>query len=988
MSTLVRFFVFSWLNILCLIFYFSNTYATQIFLNNPISNNSQTVNSELDNIDLVSKRVKPKPVITVGYEKGMGLVADMESYNAKGFGYDLLAKFGHFANVEFKFVEIKGSLIDAVKNGIVDIGGLYSKNPENEQELAFGNFPLQYTQYALTTRGENDYFYNDPQTINGKTVATFPENPGIAFLNKYLSENNISVKYVYGDVRTYTDLDADFYLLPSIKSTDDSFSSVLNLDLKQLFFFTRKGNEALMNYFDKKFLQFFIENIAFYDVLSQKYRGVDNDFRNRSLTKEEYILLKNHTYRVGYIDNHAPFQSVDMLGNIEGISVRVMNLLSKKYGFNIEYVPYNLENKMESPEDLDILISLVGDRHHIARFYNRTDAYAKNDLVITFQKNYPVLLLDKQSKSGLTKPLKVGVLNYITFRYNELNSKLPHAKIIHYSTSDELLSAFSNQEVDAIITTSAGGDSVVSSYISAKQQYALNIPLEMNFYISKELGVEYLEVFNTIINKIPAQAINAITVNELAKFAPIFGTEQFIKNNLNYFILFGVFLVVLGVGLVYIIRQRSAISSLAKDDITPLKSISQFSKEVDELLIKASPLEYELIMLDIDYFRLINNYYGTDRGTEVIKAMAEALIDAYKGTKVILSRRIAEQFVVFKKISTGRKIEEVINTFVEPRIKSIIGSGYSLKMSIGSCKNTQKDKKVNSLFDNATVAKLKAKKIHKTSFLEFNDEMRQEANVMLDIIYRMEPAIKNKEFKVHYQPKIDFNSLKIMGAEALTRWIPPIGNPIYPNDFIPVMEKNGFISQLELYVFEEVCSFIQKNSNQIKIPKIAVNVSLITLTNAQLIKEIVKILKDYKIHPTQIEIEITESAIGDFEEVLPIIIKILHKVGFTVAMDDFGAGNSSLNRLSVINVDVLKLDKAFIDFHDEAPRGYAVVKQMIELAKQLDMKVVAEGIEKKEQAKWLKEMNCDIAQGFYFAKVLNESDFVNLLMDNKQYSLT
>ncbi len=928
-----------------------------------------------------------RPHITVGYENGMGLIADYDSFNAKGYGYDLLIKLGQYAGVDFEFVEVEGSLIEAVQSGLVDIGGLYSHSAERAEEIYFGNVPVHTVQFSLSTKGENDYYYDDPSTINGKTVAVYEDNPAIALLDAYLAENNISVEYVYGDLQNFTELDTDFYLLPSIVRSITDFHSVLNLDLRYLYFFSSRENEELMHYLDEELRKLFIENASFQAYLHDKYRLFGNEFQNRSLTREEATLLEGQTFRVGYIDNHAPYQSSGLLGDPEGISVEFMNHLAEEYNFTIEYVPYNLDNNLNVNEDIDILLSLVGERDYISEFYNTSDPYYEIDLIIALQESFEENALLEEFEYGLPQNANVGMLNYIAFKYINFFNKFPTAQLVQFSSTNALFDAFKTQEIDALIATSLGGDSVASNVTNGKHQYSLNASLEMELQIAKDLGEEYLEIFNVIINKEPESTIDSIVVNQMAEYAPTFGTEQFIRNNLNYIITAAIVLAIMIIAFVLLIRYRSTIAVLAKDDVTPLHSLSHFTALVNEKLSKAKIGEYELILLDIDYFRMINTYYGIEKGTEVIITMADALTDAFKKDDVILARRIAEQFLIFKKTSTDKTIKEVVNAYIIPRITTIVGEGYSLYLSIGYCKNIAKDEKMNSMLDNASLAHNKAKKTHTTSFEEFTEQMRDEANKTLDIIYRMEHAIQNKEFKVHFQPKIDFQNLKIIGAEALCRWIPPIGDPVYPNDFIPIMEKNGFISQLEMYVFEEVCNILQKNKNVVDIPKIAINISPITLSKASLIKKFIEILKLYKVNPSRIEIEITESTIADFEKDLPTIIKILHKIGFTVAMDDFGVGNSSLNRLSIIEVDVLKLDKVFLDFHEDAPRGSMVVEQIINLAKQLDMKVVAEGIEGKNQGIWLKSIGCDMAQGYYFAKVLDENAFIKLLLENKQYTL-
>ncbi len=941
------------------------------------------IHDELSSIPLIRKNTQV-PIILVGYEKGISIVTDINSYGNKGYGYDLLTKFSHFADIEFQFVEIEGSLFDAVNNGLVDIGGLYAKTPEREAMLSFGNTPVDFSQYSLVTKGRQDFYYADPKAIDGKVVATYPGCPGITVFDAFLKENNISVKYIFDDVRNFIDLEADFYIYASdiMKSTD--LHTVLNLRFEDLFFFSAKNNKALMDFFDKHFKQFFTENMSFTEKLKEKYRLLDNEFKNRTLTRDEAEMIKGKTFRVGYIENHAPFQSKDVYGNPQGISVEVLELLMEQFDFTVEYFPYTTDTALPFSENFDLLISVIGERNHIAKFYDATDAYESVELMITFAKSEKPPPLRKLSAGQALKNRKIGVLNYITFPQQAFFRRFPNAQIFHYPNADKLFEALQTGEISAMITTQAGSDSVAHS--QGGHRAVLHLPLELKFHVSKNLGPRYLEIFNLMVGKLSAQDVYAIVVDETAKFLPIFGSRQFFRENVYYFLAAGLSIVCIVAGLIILVRQRSTINVLAKDDVTPLISLSKFYKDADKILQKSTANTYELIMLDIDYFRLINNYYGMEKGTEVIKTMAQALLDCYNEKDTIIVRRVAEQFLVFKKVGQGKSAKEAIGAYVVPKIKTVIGDVYPLKMSIGSSKNLAGEKKISSLIDNATVAMRKAKKVHKTSFYEFDEEMLKKTNTQMDIIYRMEHALKNREFIVHYQPKIALQSLNIVGAKALVRWIPPIGESFYPETFIPIMEENGFISQLEIYVFEEICRLIQKNINK-KAYKIMMNVSPITLSQTKILNQVIEIIKKYNIQPSQIEIEITESAVGDFEESLPLIIKILHKVGFTVTMNYFSASNSSLNRLKTLEVDVVKFDEIFINSHCNTPHGRLVLEQTISLAKQLGLKTLATGIEHKEQAKDLREMFCDIAQGDYFSKVLQEADFVHLLTKDKNHSL-
>ncbi len=255
----------------------------------------------------------------------------------------------------------------------------------------------------------------------------------------------------------------------------------------------------------------------------------------------------------------------------------------------------------------------------------------------------------------------------------------------------------------------------------------------------------------------------------------------------------------------------------------------------------------------------------------------------------------------------------------------------------------------------------------------------------IDVTLKMEQALKDKEFVVVYQPKIDFKTLKIGGAEALVRWRPKGKDQIFPDSFIPVFEENGFIFQLDMYVLEEVCKCIGTNCRRMEIPRISVNLSAHSILDDNIAVRIKDILFHHGVKTDEIELEVTESAILSDESKFITKIKELKRMGLFISLDDFGAGVSSLNRLSAIEADVLKLDKAFFDVKDSYGKTNIVVADVIAMAKHLNMKVVAEGVETLAQAKWLRDIDCDYAQGYYFERPVDKEVFIGLLLHKKTY---
>ncbi len=293
----------------------------------------------------------------------------------------------------------------------------------------------------------------------------------------------------------------------------------------------------------------------------------------------------------------------------------------------------------------------------------------------------------------------------------------------------------------------------------------------------------------------------------------------------------------------------------------------------------------------------------------------------------------------------------------------------------------------STIIGQADNARVQGKNEHKTTFITFDEKMQKFYEERVNVTFRMEQALKNREFTVVYQPKIDFKTLEVGGAEALVRWFPKLGNTIFPDQFIPVFEANGFIEFLDLYVLEDVCKFIRSNYRTMSIPRISVNLSANTILADNIVARVTDIVSTYSIRPDEIELEITESAVEGDTEKFMLRVKQLREMGYPIAIDDFGAGVSSLNRLSAIEADVLKLDKAFFDLKDQGGKSAVVVTNVIAMAKELKMKVVAEGVETYAQALWLRKIDCDYAQGYYFERPISENDFKALLESKKVFSI-
>ena len=429
------------------------------------------------------------------------------------------------------------------------------------------------------------------------------------------------------------------------------------------------------------------------------------------------------------------------------------------------------------------------------------------------------------------------------------------------------------------------------------------------------------------------------------------------------------------------------------DPFTELGNYYYFCKEGNKFIQKNTAPKYILI-LDIEKFRAFNSYYGHDKGRELIIQLAKRLVQILKNYNNIICRFTNDIFAIL--IETNERINIIAdNLFGSLRHIEVNGEIYNIYPIIGIYK-IKNDENILLAIDKAMTAHDEIIGDYSKKYNMYSEETEKVILEEQQIETIMEEALENGEFKVFYQPKVDLKTNNVISCEALVRWFRE-GKFISPNRFIPLFEKNRFIIKLDKYIFKKACEDIQyinkllkekdclKNYNH-KNPHnqsftynsfitASINISKEHFAYDNFIQEYYDMVKQTNVPRELIELEITESASVYKGINLKQITKDMKQKGFTIALDDFGTGYSSLNMLQDLSIDVLKIDKSFIDRIGESN----LVKYIINMAKDFNIKTVAEGVETKEQIDILKNMGCDMAQGYYYAKPLSREDFVEYL---------
>lgn len=419
------------------------------------------------------------------------------------------------------------------------------------------------------------------------------------------------------------------------------------------------------------------------------------------------------------------------------------------------------------------------------------------------------------------------------------------------------------------------------------------------------------------------------------------------------------------------------------DALTSLPNRIQFKRRLEEQMNQGKPLC--IVFIDLDDFKIVNDTLGHSIGDLVLVKVAE-LLKIIIGKKGLLSRMGGDEFIAYidqyKEISEVEEIlSRIYQVFQNPI--QVDDHFFMVSFSAGIAFYPEDGITADEIIGNADTAMYAAKESGKNVYQVCTPQIKEEIAHKSKLISNLQNAIQNGELELHYQPQVALESSNIMGFEALIRWNSPVLGNVSPGVFIPIAESHGIIGDLGDWVLEEVCRQIRRwQKVGLTFGQIGVNVSVQQLKETNFVEKVKVLLERYEILPEYLEFEVTESAaMSERYSAIDTLVS-LREMGIEIAIDDFGSDYSSLRRLKELPIDRLKIDQAFIKDLTEDPKNLAILKAIISLAKDLELKLIAEGVETLEQIDLLKQYSCDAVQGYYFYKPLNAKMCTILLAEN------
>jgi diguanylate cyclase (GGDEF)-like protein len=909
----------------------------------------------------------------------------------RGMAYEYQQKL--VAYTGWRYVYVEGTwpeLFQMLMEGDIDMLGDVSYTKERAENILYPGVPMGSESYYIFVRsGNTEMTLEDMSSFNGKIFAVdsgtvmetltreWAENNGVEIDIRPLTEHSVDESLAMlenGEIDAYVTIDS--------YGDRQSCTPLCMVGSSDYYFAVSKDRPDLLNELNSALTNIQNEDPYYNQRLLQKYIWSANT--NAYLTENELAWLSEHgPIRVGYRDNYTPFCTEDdgkLIGALGDFLAGGSTILKNA---EIEFEPIAYANTGESLEalqkgEVDVVFPINLSPYDMENMeLLSTEALMHTEIYAVVKPGNPKDIFNDE---GVKAALLEGNVNFDIF----VQDFYPQWTIEHKPNLEECYGAVARGDVDC---------AMVNGYRINKNDrlrrrnklVLLATGRDMDFALAVNKGDNDLYA---IINKIINLTDEAKVETDLSRYAGAtekITMEDYLYDNAPTAIAISVFIVllILFLMLAKIHSDRQAterqrlISATELDPLTKLYTRNFFFEYATRMHNENPEQKMDAIVINIEQFHVINAIYGWDYGNKVLKALGDgikAYLEDYSG---IACRSQADRFDVYCTHSDDYGV-------VYDRLQSSLdefSENVSIHIRVGIMPYSP-DLGAVELFDRARTACGMVKGGRYSRLMVFSEEMREREILEQRLISDLKRALDQREFLVYYQPKynVQVDPPVLQGAEALVRWKHYEIGMISPGEFITLFEKHGLIGMVDKYVWQEAARQIGewKKKYGISLP-VSVNLSRIDIFEPNLIKTIDAILAQNNLARDEIHLEVTESAYTEETDQIIGVVKHMRELGFVIEMDDFGTGYSSLNMLSAMPVDILKLDKSFIDNIEKTggteEKDIRLVELILDIAKSLKLKVVAEGVENEKQLNFLKNHGCEMVQGYYFSPPLPADEF-------------
>lgn len=728
-------------------------------------------------------------------------------------------------------------------------------------------------------------------------------------------------------------------------------------------------------------------------MIAQVFLGL-----NGSVFAEE-----DKVYKFAGDNNHPPYEYLNKKGEFVGFNIDILEVIAKDQNINVEIIPMEWDKAVTSLEkgNIDGIIGMSKSREREKLFKFISPNLIVDQVIFSGSENVAINTLED------LEGLKVAY--QLNDRNEEYISKIPNIIPVPKDDQESALLALSNKEVDAVL-----GTNLVGIYYLQKNNLINDIQVVGEAINSSEYGIVVTKENEELYKKLEKGLINIKTNKTYDKIYSKWFREsrvtiyEIIKSNkLETTVIVGAIVIMI----LFLTRYNSILKKRVKnrtkeieraneelfqqqkeiyklayyDPVTSLPNRFKFIKELDKLLgrVKEGSL-FAVLFLDLDRFKNINDTLGHETGDYILKLLSIRLRELM-GEKDILAKVGGDEyFILYPYIKDREEIINLTNKIIENFKEPFTIDGYEIYLttSIGIAIYPDSGIDSGSLLKNLDLALYKAKELGGNSYYIYGEELKSQGFDRMLLLNQLRQAVEENQLVVDYQPQVDIKTGKILGVEALMRWNHPEKGLLYPDAFIPLAEESGLIIAMGDWILKKACNDVKDWVNKRKDIYVSVNISTKQFQHKDFIKEVMEALDIAALNSRNLVLEITETvAISNIKYTIEILNE-LKELGIGVAIDDFGTGYSSLSYLSEMGANELKIDRSFISDIETNSKNKTISNAIIALAKKLDMKVTAEGVENLEQLTILKNMNCDKAQGYYFSRPISKEEIEKNYLDD------
>lgn len=705
-------------------------------------------------------------------------------------------------------------------------------------------------------------------------------------------------------------------------------------------------------------------------------RRVSYNYLNDYQSVSQY----EQTIRVVADSDYPPFTYYDRDFYPTGHDIELIYAIAREMECNVDLIMTDWASAYSGMKDgsFDLLLSVNYSKER----YNDGLAYSVpvlSDSYVFFGRSGDILSNTAWLSS---EDLRIAALNNGSETETFLDPMGIGQQCTFYDSTHEAFNSVIEGENDLVVSNSAVGKAIIGLYGLPMNEKSGQLH-ETNYYIlyrqeNEELGARV----NSAIEELRRSGtLSSLKKKWMDEYTPGLTFEHFLRNNsvVIFIMLTLTFMTVLIVALLIIHRMNLREKALIEtDQLTGLYNLPSFYMRVKELL-EAYPREkFVILFYNIDHFKVFNDVYGTYTTDRMLRNVGKKL-KSKAGEKLICCHSTGDNFLLCRPVedfSAKGSYEEF------SALLSEVFPGYSFSVRLGYCPIEFGDDPTQ-ICDRALLAQKSVKSEYNKHWAGYSPEMLKAIVEDNQVTGEVSGALENGNFIPYFQPQYDYTTGEIVGAEILMRWQHPERGLLLPLKFIPVLEKNGFIYELDKYAWRQACMYMHRwKEDGIPFPPLSVNVSRRDIYQDDLVDTLVSLVNEFELDPADLRLEITESGYIEDAQRLSATIRKLSELGFFIEMDDFGSGYSSLSILKDLPFNLVKLDMSLVQESGRSGKSGSILTSIVHLARQINVPVIAEGVETYSQAEFLKSIGCYYMQGYLFSHPVPFSEFDSLIRNS------